>query len=172
MKNKLTKLVWVLLVCVMAAACSGRKPYTQTDITVDELQGMIDNKESFVLLTERDNCPFCEAMNEYINETKKDHAGVQVYRLDTTDLELYKENQEDKTLISSSEDGKKLLQLIPYFLYTPAIYQYTDGVSDTAAFGYDQTTHTVSKWGTDSTVDFNTAEEVDVWTFLEGENGD
>lgn len=172
MMKKMYKFVCMLMACLFMAACSNQPAYTQTDITMDQLEQKIADKESFVLLVERDNCPFCEAMNQYIQETKKDHPGVEVFRLDTTDFELYKQNKEDKTLVSESEDGKALLKLLPYFLYTPAIYQYENGVTNTAGIGYDQSNHTVSRWDTTSTIDFDTAEEVDVWTFLEGQYDD
>ena len=156
----------VCLACVLSA-CS-KPQYTQTDITVDELIEMEEKGEDFILLVERDQCPFCEALNEYIQETKQDHPDVKVYRIDTTNFDLKKVNQEDKTLVSTSEEGQKFLKEIPYFLYTPAIYRYEDGVAKDAGLGFGTQDQTVSLWDVDSTVDFDTAKTVPVWDYLEG----
>lgn len=136
------------------------------EITVGQLQTMIDNKESFLLLTERDDCPFCEKLNEYLEQTKEGH-NVLLYKLDTTDFDFKKENAEDKTLVSDTEDGKKFLELQPRFLYTPAIYKYVDGQADQAAIGFNAETNDISIWDTASTIDFSEAETENVWTFLE-----
>lgn len=160
--------------CVFAAllflstsyGCSQQTPFTMSDINMDQLASMMDNKETFTLLVERDNCEFCQAMNEYIEQTKAEHPGVAVYHLNTTDFELYREQEGDMTLISETDQGKAFLERFPYFLYTPAIYKIEEGVPVNAAFGYDEARHTVSQWAPDSTIDWNTSKPVDVWEFL------
>ena len=128
---------------------------------------MLFRSDTFLLLVEREGCEFCQAMNDYIEETKGDHPEVHLFRLDTTDFDLVKENAEDKTLVSSTEEGKEWLKLQPYFLYTPAIYRYENGKSDEAAIGYNVVTEEISLWNTTSTIDFDTAKTEGLWEFLE-----
>lgn len=143
------------------------EPFAIETITIDEAETKMKDRESFVLLFERENCPFCEQLNRYLEETSMDHPGLKVYRVETTDFELLREHEGDMTLISESKDGKKLLELFPYFLYTPAVYQIQDGVPVKMAAGFDEARGTVSQWDVDSTVDLNTAEPVDVYEFFE-----
>lgn len=157
-------LVPVLLLC----GCAGQKQeFTITDVTVQDVKDMADAGDTFLLLVEREGCDFCQAMNEYMEETKEDHPEVKLFRLDTTDFDLVKEQAEDKTLVSETEEGKAWLELQPYFLYTPAIYRYENGKADEAAIGFNVVTDEISLWDTTSTIDFNTAKTEGLWEFLE-----
>ncbi len=118
------KLLLALLcvpVLLLSACTTKRSEFTITDVTVQDVRDMAEDGDTFLLLVEREGCEFCQAMNDYIEETKGDHPEVHLFRLDTTDFDLVKENAEDKTLVSSTEEGKEWLKLQPYFLYTPAI---------------------------------------------------
>lgn len=170
MKKRTGLLCLMMTVLMFFAGCSGQpkgSAYTQTDITMDQLAEKMDAGETFTLLVEREGCDFCEAMNAYIEETKVDHPGITVYRLDTTDFELYREQEGDMTLISETDQGKAFLERFPYFLYTPAIYHIVNGTPEDAGLGYDESNHTVSLWDTKSTIDWNASKPVDVWEFLE-----
>lgn len=163
--------VCLLMAVSLLAGCSSTKDdkddFTIETISMSEAAKKMEDKETFVLMFERDNCPFCEKLNDYIAQTSEEHSGLKVYRVETTDFELYREHEGDKTLISDSEDGKKLLELFPYFLYTPAVYQIKDGVPVKMAAGFDEQRNTISTWDVDSTVDLNVAQPADVYEFFE-----
>lgn len=164
----------LMVLALLFAGCSSPQqqgPFEMEDISMEQLSQKMDAKETFTLLVERDNCPFCVAMNSYIEETKADHPGIHVYRLDTTGYELYRENEGDMTLISSTEDGQAFLARFPFFLYTPAIYKIQEGRPVEAGIGYDEARHSVSLWNTTSTIDWNAARPVDLWEFLGGAPG-
>lgn len=178
MSNILHKFLAVFMVAglvLAATGCSSQAnnmgPLEMKEIDMDQLGKMMDDKETFTLVVERDECTFCKAMNEYLEQTKSEHPGVyNVYKLNTTNFELFRENEGDMTLISSTEQGKEFLARFPYFLYTPAIYKIEEGKPVDAGIGYDESRHTVSNWTVDSTIDWNQAKPVDVWTFLGSSN--
>lgn len=169
--KRLTKTLLAVCFALMLTACTGsqREPFEMKEITMDELAKKMDDGETFTLLVERDNCPFCQAMNEYMEETKGEHPGITVYRLDTTDYELFREQEGDMTLISTTEQGQAFLARFPYFLYTPAFYKIVDGQPVEAGIGYDESRQAVSLWGVDSTIDWNQSKPIGVWDFLEEE---
>lgn len=168
------KKIWMfflgLFVCTAMACAQSTadqtRPFEIKDIDMAQLEQMMNDKETFVLIAERDNCPFCTALNEYLEQTKADHTGVIVYRIDTTDFHLMREKEGDMTLISDTEDGQEFLSLFPYFLYTPTLYQIQEGKPVQAALGYDEQQATVSLWSPDSSIDWNEAKPVGVWGFL------
>lgn len=158
-----------LCASLVLGACSNtsKKPYTVIDVTMDELDTLLEEKKTFPLLVEREGCAFCAAMNSYIDQTKNEHDNITVYHLNTTEFKLFRKEEGAKTLVSDTEDGKRLLELFPYFLYTPAIYRIEDGKPVDGAFGYDETRHTVSLWNLDSTIDWDGAQNIPVWDYLE-----
>lgn len=165
--KKLVKLLLAMCTVLALVACSNTGDgFQEIDITATELKEKIDNDESFVFIVERDNCNFCEAIQEYIEETKAEHPGVTLYKLDATDFELMKETEDSDTLISTSEDGNTLLDIAPYFLYTPTIYVVENGEVVDSGIGFSTTNKTVSQWGLDSAIDFDQAETVDFWEFI------
>lgn len=162
-------LALALMLLLSLFGCStpmSSQPFAIEDITMEQLEKKMDDKETFTLLVERDECNFCNAMNAYMDETKDEHPGIHLYKLNTTAFELYRENEGDMTLISSTEEGQAFLARFPYFLYTPAIYKIKDGKPVDAGIGYDESRHTVSNWNVDSTIDWNAAKPVDLWSFL------
>lgn len=168
--KKFWKTIALLSLCVFglcACAAEKKEPFKMEDITLEELGVKIENGESFTLLVERDNCPFCEALNTYVEETEKEHAGSVVYRIATTDFKLAREEEGDMTLISETPEGTQFLEYFPYFLYTPSLYHIENGEATEVAVGYDEGSHAVSKWNVNSTIDFNQSEPVDVWTWIE-----
>lgn len=161
------KICMCAMVAVSLVACGTKQEFTEKEISATEFKEKIDNKESFVIMLERDNCPYCEAIDEYIEQTKQEHDGVTLYMLDVTDFELSRESEDATTLISTSEDGQLLLEVVPYFLYTPTIYRVKDGNVEMAGIGFDDVEKTVSQWGVNSTIDFDVADSVDLWEFIE-----
>lgn len=162
---------WILpvlcSVCLLAG-CQAKAPFERISITADTLQQMVNDKESFVLLVERDNCPFCEALNEYMDSTSASHPGVTVYVLDISSMDLKKPTTDARTLVSSTAAGKLFLEICPYFYYTPTMYHFINGQAVDAGVGINANTHEVSLWGVDSTADLDTARQVNVWTYIEG----
>lgn len=169
--KKLISMIMVFSVLLSMAGCANtqnaKKELDIQEINMEQLQTKLADKETFTLMVERDNCPFCNSMNTYLEETKADHLGqYNVYRLNTTNYELYREAEGDMTLISSTEEGKQFLSVFPYFLYTPSIYKIKDGIPVDVGIGYDEENFTISNWGVDSTIDWAQAKPIDVWTYL------
>ncbi|MCF0259269.1 MAG: hypothetical protein HUJ54_05365 [Erysipelotrichaceae bacterium] len=151
---------------LMVAGCSNAVPFEIKTVTVDEVAQKMANRETFVLQVERENCPFCAATDAYLDETQKEHPNTVLYRLDSTSFELMREQEGDMTLISKTEEGRKFLDLFPYFLYTPTVYLIKDGTPVSAGIGYDEKNHTFSEWNVDSTINWDEAKPVDVWEFI------
>lgn len=145
------------------------KPFVIEDISTETLLEKMEAKESFTVMIEREGCHFCQAMNEYLEETKNEHPGIQVYHIDTTDLGLYKETDDADTLVSDSKEGQEFLAEFPYFFYTPAVYRIEGGEPVDAGIGYDASHHTLENWTVDAPIDWNAAKPVDVWSFLSQE---
>ncbi len=81
------KLLLALLfvpVLLLSACTTKRSEFTITDVTVQDVRDMAEDGDTFLLLVEREGCEFCQAMNDYIEETKGDHPEVHLFRLDTT----------------------------------------------------------------------------------------
>lgn len=166
MKRLIKGLLIGCLFLILLPGCS-REPFTKETIDMEQLNEMVEKQESFVLLIERDNCPFCQALNEYMDDTQEEHAGITVYVLDITDMDLKKPDEDAKTLVADTESGKQLLELVPYFYYTPTLYRFEDGKATAAGIGYNSSTYEVSLWGVDSSADLETAETRNVWDFIE-----
>ena len=143
---------------VLLSGCSSPEAFQEVEIDAKELQEKLDDKEDFVVIVEREGCSYCEAL---------EHAGLVLYKLDSTDFDLKREKEEDMTLVTTNEDGQILLKMAPYFLYTPSLYIVEDGKAIQAGIGYNDLTHEVSLWDVDSTIDFNQAEPQDFWSFVE-----
>ena len=158
----------LLLACALVG-CNSAKAYEEIPVTMDEVVEMCERQEDFVLMVERENCPFCEELHELIDKSKQEHPGVQVYVLDVTSFQFKKEGD---TLISESEEGKAFLELFPYFLYTPSIYEIRSGEAVQVGVGFDAALQEVSVWDVDSIVDFHRASDQNVWKFIEGAQGE
>ena len=64
-------------------------------------------------------------------------------------------------------NGKALLQIVPYFMYTSALYAIKKGKVKQAAIGFNDTDKTVGLWNNTSQIDFEQAEYEDFWDFVE-----
>jgi thioredoxin-related protein len=161
--------IFILLGCLLCtlSACTSKEAFKKEEIDVAALQEMISEKQDFVLLIERDNCPYCQALNEYLEQSQDEHPNTVVYVLDITDLDMKKPTDEAKTLVSTTADGKTLLKIVPYFYYTPTMYRFEEGVPVEAAIGYNSSTYEISLWDVTSTIDFDTAQTENAWTFIE-----
>lgn len=169
MRKKIVKWIGCLWMAVfMACLWSGcqKAEFKEVDVSAHEVESMIEKKESFKLLVEKENCPFCEQLNAYLDENKAGQS-VTVYRIDTTNFEFMRTNAEDTTLVSDTEEGQTFLKLFPYFLYTPTIYTIEEGKVIDAAIGFNGDHDTMSLWNVDSSIDWDKAEEIGVWEYLE-----
>ena len=106
-------------------------------------------------------------IDSYIETTQEEHPGIVLYRLDITDFDLVRQAEDDMTLVSQSEEGQILLDMAPYFLYTPTLYIIENGEATQAGIGYDETTKEVSLWDVDSTIVFDQAKGQEFWSFVE-----
>lgn len=109
---------------------------------------------------------FCEAIEEYINQTEGEHPGITLYKLDSTDFGFTSKDDGSQTLDSSTDEGKAFLEIAPYFYYTPTMYVFKDGKITSSAVGFGDTNKTVSLGGLDAPIDFDTAETQDLWEFI------
>jgi predicted bacteriocin transport accessory protein len=157
-----------LVFSFVLAGCSGSGSLKITEVTIDQVVEKMNNGETFTLMVVRDSCPYCEAMEEYLDETKSEHGDLEIFQLNSTSYELYRKSDTDRTLIAETEEGQLFLEKFPYFLYTPTLYKIVDGVPESAGVGFDTSTNKVALWGVDSTADLTTADQEDVWTFLTG----
>lgn len=170
MKKLLSTLLIVCMMFLLLPGCKSKEAFKLEDITIEEVESKLGDKEDFYLLVERDNCPFCSKLNDYIEESKGTHGGLMVYRLDVTSYELKKPSDDARTLVSEDAYGKRFLAEFPYFYYTPTIYRIEKGVPVKAGVGYNVNNQSVAIWGVDSTADLDTASEVPFWDFLEGKD--
>lgn len=167
MKRCFCLLLAFIMIFSLSGCSNNDKPFTQKDITAVQLQKKINKKQSFIFIVERDGCGFCKKMNSYIKKTKDEHPNVTVYVLDSTDFGFAKESEEATTLISSTKDGKILLDICPYFLYTPAIYVVKKGKVVKAGIGFNDAKATVAEWDNKSTPDLENADYEEFWDFIE-----
>lgn len=158
-----------LAMALLISACSTPKtPFEMKSITVQEIKEKMDQQESFLFVVIRENCPYCEKLEEYIEKSKGEHPEIVLYQLDATDFELYKENDDDTQLHAKAQDGIEFLDLAPFFLYTPTFYAVEDGVIKSSAVGFEPDTLFINVWDRlDRTVDFDEAEKEDVWDYIE-----
>lgn len=166
MIKRLVKLGLCITMMAVLVACTNKAEFKKESITATKLQEKLDNKDSFFLMIERENCGFCEAIEDYIEETKDENPGYTIYSLDSTDFNFKRDDEKDMTLESGTADGKILLDMAPYFLYTPTIYVIKDGKAILAGIGFDHTTGEISVWDTESTIDFEKAKSQNLWDFL------
>ncbi len=166
LRNKLAGLLCGLLCLSLLAGCSGREPFRRESITISQLQEMLAEKQTFNLAVEREQCPFCEAMNQYMTDTSEEHPDEVLYVIDITAFDCKKATETSTTLISSTMDGKNFLKIFPYFYYTPTIYKIQDGRVKEAGIGWNNDTKQVSLWNTTSSIDWNSSKGEDLWTFL------
>lgn len=161
----------VAMLCVLALVLSGcgssGKDFETKNITMAQLEKKMDSKKAFVFMVERDGCQFCKKLNAYIKKTKSEHKNLTVYVIDSTDFGFEKESENADHLISTTEDGKKLLSIAPYFMYTPALYAVKNGKIKQAAIGFNDNDKTVGLWNNSSQIDFAQAKYEDFWDFVE-----
>ncbi|MDX8417278.1 hypothetical protein [Absicoccus intestinalis] len=165
--KRLFSIVCVFAVFLSLVGCQSKKAFQTKDITVSQLQEKIKNKDTFVFMVERDGCQFCKKLNAYIKKTKGEHPNLTIYVVDSTDFGFQKETEDADHLISSTKDGKALLQIVTYFMYTPALYAIKKGKVKQAAIGFNDTDKTVGLWNNTSQIDFEQAEYEDFWDFVE-----
>lgn len=163
--KKCLSLVFLSFLCF--GCTMSQEAFQEIDVSAQELQEKLDAKEDFVLIIEREGCSYCEAIDSYIETTQEEHPGIVLYRLDITDFDLVRQKEDDMTLVSQSEEGQILLDMAPYFLYTPTLYIIENGEATQAGIGYDEATKEVSLWDVDSTIDFDQAKGQEFWSFVE-----
>lgn len=164
--KKISKIVMAFFLCFSLWACSNQELFKEEEITMEAIQEKIENDESFVMIVERENCGFCESIQEYIEETKQEHPGIVLYKLDTTNFGFYTNPEPAKTLSANTDQGKAFLQLAPYFYYTPTIYRFEKGKIVEVAVGFSDATKEVSVGGLDEPIDFDQAQTQDFWEFI------
>ncbi|MCF0105994.1 MAG: hypothetical protein HUJ53_04480 [Holdemanella sp.] len=162
--KKLISLFCAICLCFSLSACA-KTPYEEVAIDATQLKEKIDNKETFVFMVIRDNCPYCDSLYKYIEVSKNEHPNLVIYLLDCSKFELGK--NEDGTLNSSTEEGKYLLSIAPYFKYTPTIYKVEEGIITITGVGFNEGTNCVSLWPNDSVIDFGLANTENYWEFIQ-----
>lgn len=166
--KKVLMLITMSLVLALTACTPKRDPFEIRSITVDKIEEKMEQKDSFIFVVVRENCPYCKKVEEYIEETKSQHPGVVLYQLDTTDFEIYKEKEDDDYLRAKTEEGTRFLEMAPTFMYTPTFYAVVDGTIQSSGVGFDPETKKVNLWEKlEQPIDFDKAESEDVWDYIE-----
>ena len=83
--KKIITLLCTFVLCIGLFGCESKTPFEIKEISATKLQKKLDNKDSFVLIIERENCPYCESLQEYIDKTKDEHPNLVLYKIDSTD---------------------------------------------------------------------------------------
>lgn len=165
--KKILTILCASILCLSLFGCQQKTPFQEKSLTASQLQKKIDKKQSFIVIVERENCPYCEALNKYIKETKDEHPNLVLYKIDTTKYGFTKKDEDSKQLTSSTKEGKTFLNIVPYFYYTPTLYVIQKGKPKHAGIGYDEQTKSISLWDVDSPIDFDSADTQEFWEFLE-----
>ncbi len=97
------KIIIILATLCLVFGLSGCKPKTYDEISYQELNQMIDNKEDFILMLGAETCSACSAFKITLNKVIEDY-GVDVKYLDNDKL--------------SEEESSELLSKF-YFSGTP-----------------------------------------------------
>ena len=89
--KKLLTIFCAFILCIGLVGCSSKEPFEIKEITATKLQKKLDHKDSFVLIIERENCPYCESLQElfYIRSIQQTMALVKLARI----LSSYKARQ-------------------------------------------------------------------------------
>ena len=164
--KKMITFICSLVLCFSLIGCA-KTPYKETMIDTEQLKEKMENKDTFVFMVIRDNCPFCESLYQYIEVSQNENPNLEIYKIDCTDFDFTK--NEDGTLNSNTEQGQYLLSLAPYFKYTPTIYQVENGEIKMTGVGFNESTNCVSVWPNTSVIDFNQANEMNYWEFIKVE---
>lgn len=167
--KRLISFLMVFVLTFSLVGCSNKEPFTREEISATQLKKKMDDQASFIFMVERDGCAFCKKLNKYIEKTQDEHPGIKVYVLDSTDFGFEKESEDSKTLVSTTKDGNILLNISPYFIYTPAFYVVKKGKVKKVGVGYNEQNATVALWNNASTVDFETAKYEEFWDFIESD---
>ena len=96
--KKLLTIFCAFVLCIGLVGCSSKEPFEIKKITATKLQKKLDHKDSFVLIIERENCPYCESLQEYIKQTKDEHPNLVLYKIDSTNYGFSKISQDSKQL--------------------------------------------------------------------------
>ena len=107
--KKIITLLCTFVLCIGLVGCGSKTPFEIKGISATKLQKKLDNKDSFVLIIERENCPYCEALQEYIDKTKDEHPNLVLYKIDSTDYGFSK--------ISQDSSSYKVLQKMERFFW-------------------------------------------------------
>ena len=73
--KKIITLLCTFVLCIGLVGCGSKTPFEIKEISATKLQKKLDNKDSFVLIIERENCPYCEA---YKNISTKQKMNIQI----------------------------------------------------------------------------------------------
>lgn len=146
----LKKIIALLMVLVLMSGCqvNSSKRFRQKEISYQKLTQKLENKDSFIVLIGKEDCPFCRQLESYLKKTKKDHQGL-IYYFDV--------HQADQSF----------LKWFPGYFYTPTIYVIKKGKPVTSAQGFIEDDHQMLEWDVDTKVDLESAKRVEVWDFLE-----
>lgn len=118
--KKLLTIFCAFILCIGLVGCSSKEPFEIKEITATKLQKKLDHKDSFVLIIERENCPYCESLQEYIKQTKDEHPNLVLYKIDSTDYGFSKISR----ILSSYKARQKMERFFWIWLHISFIHQH------------------------------------------------
>ena len=87
----------VLFIAIMSITLMGCSKKGYIEITYNELQTKIQNKETFVLFIGRETCTACSIYKEILNERANEHKGINIYYIDLDHFTEEEANKIDTT---------------------------------------------------------------------------
>ena len=118
--KKIITLLCTFVLCIGLVGCGSKTPFEIKEISATKLQKKLDNKDSFVLIIERENCPYCESLQEYIDKTKDEHPNLVYIRLIQQTMALVKSVR----ILSSYKVLQKMERFFWIWLHIFYIHQH------------------------------------------------
>lgn len=121
--------------------------FTQTEVTYDNVQTMLENEETFTLMVVKEDCSYCEALKDYIKTSKLTHPFHTVY-------------------VCKYEGYTNFPKKLGIVKYTPTIYKIKNGEVVATAVGFS--TKKGNVYIDDGYTSFENLKKKNFWKFLDG----
>lgn len=121
------KYLLLLIICILLCGCQRSSSPEIKEISFNEFETLLENKQDFTLIIGRDDCPHCIELKDYINNT---NLGI------TCPVYLKYEISEKETILPQLEEYFGTIQIIPYYslIQKGKIIKTGQGFTDTDTF--------------------------------------
>lgn len=120
--------------------------FNQKEVTYDNVQTMIENEDTFTLIVVKEDCSYCEALNNYIKKSKLTHPFHTVY-------------------VCKYEGYTNFPKQLGVIEYTPTIYKIKEGELIAASVGFSSKKGNV--YIKDGYNSFENLKQMNFWKFLD-----